>query len=440
VENRTKPLSELAKGFRARTLVTAKLATRLGMSAAKAQFGNGATQAGELSPEDAARAAKRAEDLVAELGRLKGVVMKFGQMASYLPGSLPPAAQRILANLQANSTPMAYESIARVIQEDLGQSPESLYAEFERAPFAAASIGQVHRAVVDGRRVAVKVQYPGIDSLLEGDLDTVRKLASFALLGSSMSAGQLVKELRERMREECDYRNEAKNTELFGALLAENRDASVPRVLRSHSARRVITTEFVEARGFYEFCDGARQEAKDRAGLTIFRTCFESIFKHCVYNADPHPGNYLFADDGHVTLLDFGCVRRFDPAMIELWKGMASAIMDSDQPAFRKYFQALGLVGNAKRFDHDAQWEQMKYLYRPYLEPGFRYSHEYVRESYKVMIFKNANRQTLAMPGEWLFLNRLQWGLNAVLAHLGAGGPYPETWRAILESRPVPAS
>ncbi|HEY3353252.1 MAG TPA: AarF/UbiB family protein [Polyangia bacterium] len=180
------PLTQLARGFRQRTLVTVGLASRLGLGLLRKNLSHTEVAAG-IDEEDAVRAAT---ELLAQLDGLKGLVMKFGQMASYLSPTLPPQAQRILGRLQAASRPMAYEGIAEVVRGDLGAAPEALFDEFAREPFAAASIGQVHRARLDGAALAVKVQYPGVDALLEADFKTITRLARlvFATPTSTCSA------------------------------------------------------------------------------------------------------------------------------------------------------------------------------------------------------------------------------------------------------------
>jgi predicted unusual protein kinase regulating ubiquinone biosynthesis (AarF/ABC1/UbiB family) len=422
-------LPELASGFRKRTLATALLTGKLGWKMA------GRVVRGErASPAEVSDAVARAERLAAQLGGLKGLVMKAGQIASYMPSGLPPEAQAVLARLQTSSPALAYAPIAAAVTAALGSPPEALFDEFARAPFAAASIGQVHRAVLDGRAVAVKVQYPGIEALIRGDLRTVGWMVKLSTLGAAVDGGALGRELAARLLEECDYAREADSQGLFARLFAAIPGAHVPAVIHARSAQRVLTTELATAARFDDFCARADQAARDRAGVTIFRASFETLFRRCIYNADPHPGNYLIADDGAVTFLDFGCVRRFEPAMIATWKRLARALLDGDRPTFRRAFEDLGFVGRPRRFDWDAQWDAMRYVYRPFLEPGFRYSHDYVRGSFGPLLFDNPNRLRTAMPPAWLFLNRLQWGLNSVLAHLGAGGPWGALIRTLIDA------
>lgn len=420
-------IKELAAGFRKRTLVTAGLAGKIGIAGMKRKL-LGASD--EEKATDAAKAKEAAMALVRDIGALKGLVMKIGQMASYLPGALPDEAQSILAQLQSESVAMTYDRVAEVIRAELGQAPESLFDDFEEKPFAAASIGQVHRARFRDKPVAVKVQYPGIEDALKSDLSTIGFMTKMSVLGLPIDGGALVDELRERILEECDYALEAKNQTELGAYMR------VPRVVAERSSRRVLTTELSPGMRFAELVATGSQSAKDRAGEIIFRTSFDCLFRHGVYNGDPHPGNYLFDEDGDVTFLDFGCVRRFDPGFMSRWKAFARGILDHDRENFADRFRGLGMVGREKGFDFDAQWEITQYLYRPFLQrtPFMTYTDAYVRESYGVLLFENKNQRHSAMPPEWLLLNRLQWGMNAVLAKLNATAAWPDHFATAVRS------
>jgi predicted unusual protein kinase regulating ubiquinone biosynthesis (AarF/ABC1/UbiB family) len=259
-------------------------------------------------------------------------------------------------------------------------------------------------------------------------------IARLSSVGSQLDGRALATELRERLLEECDYGREAASQALFGRLLAFVPGAHVPAVMTDRTSRRVLTTAFAEG---HRLADTPREVA-GRAGHIIFRACFELLFKRCIYNADPHPGNYLIADSGDVTFLDFGCVRRFDPAMIATWKKLARAILDEDRRGFQDGFRALGFVGTERKFDWDYQYRAMRHLYRPYLEPSFRYTAGFVTETFGILMFDNPNRLKIAMPPEWLFLNRLQWGLNAVLAQLGATAPWRDTIEELLAAPLAP--
>ncbi len=425
------PLADLARGFRKRTLVTARLMAKVGMSMAKK--GMGASQLADHVDED--DAVEAARELLDQLDGLKGLTMKLGQMMSYLDSSMPPKARRVLARLQAASRPVEAAAIAGVIHAELGAWPEALFDHFEATPFAAASIGQVHRAELGGTTYAVKVQYPGIEELLRTDIATVGKLARLATLLSPVDGKGVVEELASRVLEECDYVREADNQERFRAMLADHPGVSVPAVRADRSAKRVLTTVMCPGAGFDDFVDGGAEEAKDRAGAAIFGTCFHSLWRHGVYNADPHPGNYRFAPDGTVTLLDFGCVKHFTPEFITGWKRIARAVLADDLAAFTRAWTDAGFVGRARKFDFAHQLAAMRFLYQPALTAApYRFTHAYVAEVHDRLAFKNVNKLKLALPPAWLFVNRLQFGLFSVLAHLGATVRYDRLFREALDS------
>ncbi len=427
------PLEGLASGFRERTWVTAKLTARAGLRALGATLLPGGLGVGRNG--DRVRAA---EALAEQLDGLKGLMMKAGQMASYLDPTLPAEARALLSRLQAGARPMAFEAIDRVVLEELGGSARELFESFEERPFAAASIGQVHRAVHAGRPVAVKVQYPGIRDAIASDLDTVGLLARIGAAGMALDTREILAEVRARLLEECDYRIEARSQRTFAAIFGALPGASVPAVVEERSAERVLTSELVDRLSFGEFVDRSDQAARDRAGTLIFEAVYSTIHRRGIYNADPHPGNYLFGPDGEVAFLDFGCVRVFPADMIRTWKRVARSFLAGDRAAFREAVLETGMVVRPARFDWDHHWKVMEYVYEPFTTEGFRFTHEYVARSYELMLFGNPNARHMTFPGTWLWVNRLTWGLNSVLAHLGATGPWPAIWRAAIEAELEP--
>jgi predicted unusual protein kinase regulating ubiquinone biosynthesis (AarF/ABC1/UbiB family) len=426
-------LTSIATGLRGRTWVTAKLTTMAGLQALTQAF----TPGGNGRAKEAARSTEKsvasAEKILRQLDQLKGVLAKAGQMASYLDPSLPPEARQVLAKLQSQGRPMAEEVVEGVLVDELGAASGVLFEEFDSQPFAAASIGQVHQARLKGQKVAVKVQYPGIEEAIRHDLDVMGALARVGTIGMALDSKELFDELRDRLLEECDYRFEARWQERFRAILKVWPNASVPAVVPGRSAGRVLTSDFVDGLDFYEFCRTADQEAKDRAGQLIFEVSATTIHQHCLYNADPQPGNYLFSPDGRVTFLDFGCIRQFSTEMVTQWKTIAQAVLGGDQKTFREAVAATGMVVRPDRFDWDYHWKVLLFLYQPYMTPGFRYSHDFVRQSFDVLVKDNPNTRYMTFPREWVWVNRLQWGLNSVLAHLEARGPWDEIWRAAVE-------
>lgn len=431
-KNLEPPLDALKTGFRKRTWKTAKLTTKAGLRALSNTLApRSPRKQRSIDGEKALRAAK---ELVGELDALKGLMMKVGQMASYLDPTLPPEAQQVLAKLQAGSQPMSFSVIDEAVFDDLGARTTDLFDNFERRPFAAASIGQVHRANLDGRELAVKVQYPGIEEAISSDLSTMGALARLGTLTMALDTREVFAELRERLLQECDYEAEARHQRRFASLLTPWPDATVPDVSLELSGHRVLTSSFAEGMSFHEFVQGASQEARDNAARLIFDICYSTILRRGVYNADPHPGNYLIGPSGEVTFLDFGCVYEFTDETIALWKEIALAYREGNRKKFREGVMQTGQVLDADRLDWDHHWNVIGYIYEPFMQRVFRFTHDYVRRSYDLLIWRNPNAKAMTFPREWLWVNRLVWGLNSVLAFLEARGPWPELWWSAIEA------
>ena len=413
--------------------------------AAVSSLMQGEERAGELR---AVTQAAMARKLVSTFGELKGVSMKLGQMLSYLDFAMPPAAREVLSSLQNSSPPLSPEVVVDVFLEQHGKTPKQLFAEWSSSPFAAASLGQVHRARLhDGQEVAVKVQYPGIEDAIRCDLRNVALMDRvLTTLFPNQDKGVLAAELEERLLEECDYTIEAKNQEEFAAMLAHRNDVLVPRVHRALSSKRILVSDFVQAESFASFNAGATQAEKNRAGQILFEVAWRSIFDHGTFNADPHPGNYLFLRGAplRVVLLDFGCVKRYPPDFRALWKRLLRSTLEDDREAILQTAHEMQLIrGEPSRFNFDYHRQMLHALYQPWLTGGaFRFSSEYVSETWRAMIVDNQNKFRMNMPREWIFANRLQWGLFAVLALLDAEAD----WRTIIldllyapgEPRPEP--
>ena len=257
-------------------------------------------------------ALQTAEDVAVTLGTMKGVLMKLGQMASYVDDGLSPAARRTLSRLQDSVPPMSPELAAQVVTEELGRPPERAFATWDPEPIAAASIGQVHRAIThDGRAVAVKVQYPGIAETIAADLGNVALLRRMLkITAPSQDVDALLAELRERVTEELDYRREARNQQLFARYYEGHPTIGVPQIVDELSTRRVVTSDLADGARFAELA-GWSQAERDLAAETIYRFVFRSLYEAHAFNGDPHPGNYLFHGGGRVTFLDFGLVKYF---------------------------------------------------------------------------------------------------------------------------------
>jgi predicted unusual protein kinase regulating ubiquinone biosynthesis (AarF/ABC1/UbiB family) len=403
-------------------------------------------------------AKKAAEALLKTLGEMKGLPLKVGQMASYIDGIAPPGYEERfkeeLKKLLDKAPPLSSEAAITVITSELGAPPEQVFAGWEREPFAAASIGQVHRATTKGGEiVAVKVQYPGIDKAIEADLKSIQFFHGMLTpVAKKIHSKQTLDEISTVFRDELDYGREAEMTDVFRRIHAGDPDIVIPRVHHELTSRRVITSDFVGGRSYAEFCETATREERDRAGLAIWRFMFRSLLLYGYLYADPHPGNYRFLEGGRVGFLDFGCVKVLPAELVAGMKRYMRAAMDEDWHEFdRACVEVLG-------YDpEDESWE----IYRSYtlelLMPittheewvcsreSARNAVHSISKGIRKLMFKDGELPTLPkvpkMPQDFTFVNRLQWGLASVMAGLGTIAkfrPVMDPWVRELELRTVP--
>ena len=380
-------------------------------------------------------AIRSAEDVAKVLGGMKGAIMKAGQMVSFIAEGLPPEAQAALASLQADVPPMAPSLAEGVITAELGAPPERLFLDWDPVPVAAASIGQVHRAVMpDGRIVAVKVQYPGVDKAIKGDLDNAELLyglfAQFALKNLDVRA--LVDELRARMADELDYRIEADSQTEIAELYAGHPFIRIPAVVPERSAQRVLTSEWVEGLRWDDFLATAGEAEKAKAAEVLFRFANGSIHRHGVFNGDPHPGNYRFHADGTVTFLDFGLLKRWNPGEVEVLTGVLDHMVVGDPRATIAAGQAAGFLPDPFPFDPDWAFKYLASPYEPFLVEHFEYTRDWVGKTLQRVLDIGGEYSALIkamnMPPSYVILDRVVWGMAALLGRLEAKGP----WRGIL--------
>ncbi len=378
-------------------------------------------------------ALQTAEDVAATLGTMKGVLMKIGQMASYVDDGLSPAVRRTLSRLQDSVPPMSRELAAHVVEAELGLPPERAFARWDPVPIAAASIGQVHRAItLDGRAVAVKVQYPGIAQTMAADLDNVALLRRMLrITAPSQDVDALVAELRDRVLEELDYCKEAANQRLLGDYFDGHPTIGVPKIISGLSTRRMVTSELAGGARFAELA-GWSQEERDLAAETIYRFVFRSLYEVRAFNGDPHPGNYLFHGGGRVTFLDFGLVKHFTPAELQPLMEMARHLcVRNDPEAFRRSLENAGFLRPHAPLSTKMIVEHLAVFYDTIRAPGARtitgdYASAVVRRFFDV---RSPVAAYVAVPRSYVILQRINLGLFAVLGQLNATAD----WRAIAE-------
>ncbi len=298
----------------------------------------------KLTGADSAEFHIRTAERYAELlGRSKGALMKAGQMLSFVsagpavPEEFQPIYQTALGRLRDDAPPMAPELARAVLERELGQRTESAFAQFDWEPLAAASIGQVHAARLhDGRAVAVKIQYPGVADAIEADLKNGELLATFLGLifglfsrKASLDIRGTAREISVRITEELDYRLEAANQTEFADIYRGHPFIHVPEVIGELCTDRVLTQELVQGKSWREAL-ACERELRDSWAEAIYRFVYGANLRFCMFNADPHPGNYLFHDDGSVSFLDFGCVKRLRREQLDAMIAIGSACLRED--------------------------------------------------------------------------------------------------------------
>ena len=373
-------------------------------------------------------ALQTAEDVAGTLGAMKGVMMKIGQMASYAGDGLSPAVRHTLARLQDSVPPMSPQLAAAVVEEELGAPPDRAFARWDPRPIAAASIGQVHRAVtLDGRAVAVKVQYPGIAETIAADLRNVALLRRMLRIAApAQDPGALISELRDRVGEELDYRREAASQRLMAACYHGHPTIAIPAIIDGLSTRRVITSELSGGAASPNSPPGPGTNATWPP-----RPSTASSSAACTRSA-PSTGNYLFQRGGRVTFLDFGLVRHFTPAELQPLLAMARTIcVEHDPGAFRASLENAGFLRPGAPLSTQAITDHLAVFYDTIREPGpvtitSDYASSVARRFFDL---RSPAAAYIAVPRPYVILQRINLGLFAILGELSATAD----WRAISE-------
>jgi len=408
---------------------TAKLASLPLGIAGRAAAGWGRRLAGGDREEISAQLlAKSAEQLFAVLGELKGGAMKFGQALSVFEAAVPEefAApfREALVKLQTAAPPMPTRDMHRMLAEQFGSGWRRRFAAFDDIPSAAASIGQVHHAVWhDGREVAVKVQYPGAEEALLSDL---RQVARMARLLQPMVPGveirPLVEELRARMTEELDYRDEAANQRVFAASYDGDERVKVPRVVAS--APRAMITEWVTGRKLSDVIRSGTQDDRDRAGELLAEFHYSAPYRVGMLHADPHPGNFQVLADGRLLVIDFGAVARLPDGLPRPLSDMTRLALQQrpdDLLALLRHHHFV--LPNSSTSGEDA----MAYL-APFAEPlrheVFRFNRAWLQaQAARVGDLRSPQFETgleLNLPPQYLLVHRVTMGTLGVLCQLDA--------------------
>jgi predicted unusual protein kinase regulating ubiquinone biosynthesis (AarF/ABC1/UbiB family) len=373
---------------------------------------------------------RNAAELAVALGGLKGPIMKVAQLLSTIPDALPPEYAAELAMLQSQAPPMGWAFVKRRMSAELGADWQGKFAQFEHHPAAAASLGQVHRARAhDGSEVACKLQYPDMQSAVEADLQQLGLL--FAIqrrMDPAIDTSEIAQEIGARIREELDYRREAKHVVLYRAMLAGNDLVRVPRPWPELSTGRLLTLDWLEGRRMLEHKDDALA-IRNRLATAMFSAWWFPFSRFGVIHGDPHLGNYsVFERDGEgggINLLDYGCIRIFPPkfvgGVVDLYNGLRTG---NDALVVHAY-ETWGFKRLTRELiDTLNIWA--RFIYGPLLEDRVRSLADGVkpaeygrREAFRV---HQALKQKgpVTVPREFVFMDRAAIGLGGVFLHLRA--------------------
>jgi predicted unusual protein kinase regulating ubiquinone biosynthesis (AarF/ABC1/UbiB family) len=397
------------------------------------------------TPERAAvaqseRTAALVQQLVDQLGQMRGAAMKVGQMISMvefdgLAEDEQDELQRKLGALRDDVPPVPFAQLERLMRREFGGPLLRVFSDFDERAFAAASIGQVHRATtVEGDDVAVKVQYPGVAEAVETDLRNAMLLLPLVKrLAPGLDAKALAVELRERIGEELDYELEAQNQRRIERLLRGHPFVRVPRVHTDLSTRRVLVSEYIEGERF-DAVRRADEAQRDRYGEIVFRFYFGLLYRDRIALGDPHPGNYLLGPDGRVCFLDFGLLRDVDAVRVAAERAIALAVRDREAAALKAALLAGGYLpaSRADAVDADFALRLMRMAIKWYAVPGerrfspdnARHGRDRERRDSEQRAAAKTQVNQFTLPPESILVRRMHGIVAVVLAQLRAGADW----------------
>jgi predicted unusual protein kinase regulating ubiquinone biosynthesis (AarF/ABC1/UbiB family) len=370
---------------------------------------------------------RTADQIFRVLGELKGGALKVGQALSIFEAALPPELagpyRATLTRLQEAAPPLPSGTVHRVLAGDLGEDWRELFAEFDDEPAAAASIGQVHKAIwQDGRQVAVKIQYPGAGKALINDFTQISRIGRlFGVLMPGLEVKPLLDELRARVAEELDYRMEGASQEAFATAFADDPDIAVPHVVMATD--HVLISDWMDGTPLSSVIAEGTREQRDRAGLLLVRLLFSSPARAGLLHADPHPGNFRLLDDGRLGVLDFGAVDRLPDGLPPLFGQMLWLVhTDGDIAGIEAELREHGFLLPGITVDLGALKTYLAPLAEPSKEESFTFTREWMRaEAGRMADLRGANiGRLLNLPPSYILIHRVSTAGIGVLCQLGA--------------------
>ena len=377
-----------------------------------------------------------AENLKETLGNLKGPLMKAAQILAMVPDMLPEEYAQELSQLQSNAPSMGAFFVRRRMAAELGPDWRAHFSTFEETAAAAASLGQVHKATLapTGEQVACKLQYPDMNSIVQADLEQLKLLLStYERFNQALHTKNMLAEIAERLYEELDYTREAEHLRMYQHMMASYDFVHIPQVHSALSTTRLLTMEWLEGVKLTECLD--RDEVwRSQVATGLFNSWYMPFYHYGILHADPHMGNYTLTPEGHINLLDFGCVRVFPPSFVEGVINLYTALKNEDRDLAHHAYTQWGF----KNLTHELMdtlnlWA--RYLYSPLLEDRVRP----IQEGHSGLLGKEIADSThrkikelggITPPREFVFMDRVAVGVGSVLMHLKV----EKNWHTLFES------
>ncbi|NCT41031.1 MAG: AarF/ABC1/UbiB kinase family protein [Alphaproteobacteria bacterium] len=380
--------------------------------------------------------------LTQALGNLKGPLMKVGQILATIPEALPPEYAQALQQLQSDAPPMGWPFVRRRMKTELGPNWREQFADFEQNAAAAASLGQVHRATShDGQQLACKLQYPDMQSAIDADLKQLKIMFSiYGQYDKSIKTEHIYAELSERLREELDYKREAKHTRLYQYMLKDEKGVHIPDVIDELSTDRLLTSTWLDGNKILTYKDAPKEQRNDIA-MNMFRAWYVPLYYYGSIHGDPHLGNYTVRDDNSINLLDFGCVRVFPPDFVGGVIDLYHALQRKDNALAVHAYETWGFKNLSKdQIETLNIWAE--FLYSPILEDKVRtighadgaiYGRETAEKVHKKLRELSRDNGGVSVPREFVFMDRAALGLGSVFIHLNAEINWYKVFNEMIE-------
>lgn len=391
------------------------------------------------------RLSRDASLLKVALGGLKGPLMKVAQLLASIPDFLPREYAAELATLQADAPPMGWPFVRRRMVSELGPDWQKKFSSFEKTAAAAASLGQVHRAVsFSGDKLACKLQYPDMETVVEADLNQLKLILNlFERFDGSVSTSEAYAEIADRLREELDYKREARNVALYAKMLTDVEGAHVPNVYPELSTARLLTMQWLDGERLQAVAEKRGQADRNEIAMNMFRVWYAPFYNFGVIHGDPHLGNYTVRPDNSINLMDFGCIRVFKPELVQAVIMMFSALRDNNEAQAIEAYRLWGFETLSKDMVEVLNiWA--RFIYAPLLEDRIRPIEEtnataYGRETASKVHHELKKLGSITIPRAFVMIDRASIGLGGVFLRLRAEVNWFRLFNSLVEGFNVDA-